>query len=110
MVRILVRVAAGLAILLLAFAIWFYANYGGTGQPFPKMGDARPRLTTELLAAFPEPPGNLAVSVSGCVFFTYHAEGHPQNALARWPELQSEHHNLERFRNRWNHLMTRKTR
>lgn len=77
MVRIFTRVAAGLAILLLAFGAWFYANYGGTGQPFPKMGDPKPRLTAELIATLPEPPGNLAVSSSGRVFFTYHAEGHP---------------------------------
>jgi hypothetical protein len=77
MVRILLRVGALLGVLLLAFTGWFYASYGGTGQPFPKMGDAKPRLTAELIATLPEPPGNLAVSATGRIFFTYHAEGHP---------------------------------
>ncbi|MBX9883793.1 MAG: hypothetical protein K2X68_02345, partial [Novosphingobium sp.] len=77
MVRIFLRVAAVLGILLIAFVGWFYANYGGTGQPFPRIGDPRPRLQAERIATLPEPPGNLAVSSTGRVFFTYHAEGHP---------------------------------
>lgn len=77
MVRILLRVAAIVGVLLVAFVAWFYANYGGIGQPFPRIGDPKPRLQAELIATLPEPPGNLAVSGTGRVFFTYHAEGHP---------------------------------
>jgi len=77
MVRTLLRIVAVVGILLGLFVVWFYANYGGTGQPFPRIGDPKPRQQAELIATLPEPPGNIAVSATGRVFFTYHAEGHP---------------------------------
>ena len=74
------RLSLALAVVLglvFIFVIWFYANYGGNGLPFPKMGDARPAMRAEIVATLPEPPGNMAVSSDGRIFFTYHAESHP---------------------------------
>ena len=58
----------------------FYWRYGGTGKPFPAMA-TEPLLSAdklEIVAKLDEPPGNLAVSETGRIFFTYHAESRPE--------------------------------
>lgn len=77
MVRRFLWVAAGFLALLSGFVAWFYLTYGGVGQRFPKLADATPVQQADLIATLPEPPGNIAVSKEGRIFFTYHAESHP---------------------------------
>jgi hypothetical protein len=64
-------------IMILAIAV--YWRYGGKGRPFPDLATAPilPDSAVEIVARLDEPPGNLAVSDTGRVFFTYHAESRP---------------------------------
>lgn len=66
------------AAFLMAFFGWFYMTYGGLGGPFPRLADPTPKVQAEIVATLSEPPGNLAVSKDGRIFFTYHAESRPQ--------------------------------
>lgn len=45
-----------------------------------------PAEALEEVAALDLPPGNLAVSADGRVFFTFHPEGGPETKLAEWVE------------------------
>ena len=59
------------------------AIYGG-GEAFPDRSST-PILDPsklELVADIPYPPGNIAVSEQGRIFFTYHPEGRPEYNLA----------------------------
>ncbi|KZZ14508.1 hypothetical protein A3750_01885 [Oleiphilus sp. HI0079] len=59
------------------------AIYGG-GEAFPDRSST-PILDPsklELVADLPYPPGNIAVSEQGRIFFTYHPEGRPEYNLA----------------------------
>jgi hypothetical protein len=71
------KVLVGLLAVPLVAVGAFYARYGGSGADFPKLADATPLQQAELIATLDEPPGNLAVSASGRIFFTHHAEGRP---------------------------------
>ena len=73
------RVAGGLAALAAILVLIFYWRYGGRGNPFPNLATTPvlPPEALEIVAELPEPPGNLAVSAAGRVFFTYHAESRP---------------------------------
>ena len=58
--------------------------YGGRGKDFPDRSTP-PKLPAgalERVAALDEPPGNLAVSAEGRIFFTYHPEARPEIKLA----------------------------
>src|SRR5690349_16654890 len=50
--------------------------YGGRGKDFPdrSTAPALPASALERVAALDEPPGNIAVSPQGRIFFTYHPE------------------------------------
>ncbi|MEO8504636.1 MAG: L-dopachrome tautomerase-related protein [Acidobacteriota bacterium] len=64
---------------LLALAIRLL--YGGRGSDFPDRS-GEPRLTGEAMeqvAALDEPPGNIAVSAQGRIFFTFHPEARPES-------------------------------
>ena len=64
---------------LLALAIRLL--YGGRGKDFPDRS-GEPRLTGEAIeqvAALDEPPGNIAVSANGRIFFTFHPEARPES-------------------------------
>lgn len=78
--RILKWTSITLFTILIVFLSWFYLRYGGTGRPFPDMSTHSrwPADSLHLVASLPEPPGNIAVSRSGRIFFTYHAESHPE--------------------------------
>jgi len=80
MKRILLWSFGGIVAVLLTVIAVFYALYGGTGKPFPRMATTpmQPNAAMEIVATLPEPPGNLAVSQSGRIFFTYHAESRPE--------------------------------
>ena len=72
---------AGLAVLLVGF-IWL--RYGG-GDPAFEDRTAEPLLAEsalELVANLKRPPGNLAVSSKGRLFFTIHSEAAPEVKLA----------------------------
>jgi sugar lactone lactonase YvrE len=60
-------------------AVVVYIRYGGTGRPFPALftQPILPASLVEVVAVLDQPPGNLAVSKEGRVFFTYHAESRP---------------------------------
>ncbi|MGL5839014.1 MAG: L-dopachrome tautomerase-related protein [Sphingorhabdus sp.] len=64
--------------LIAVFLIWFYMSYGGSGRAFPRLADPKPAVQAEIVATLPEPPGNIAVSETGRIFFTYHAESRPE--------------------------------
>jgi sugar lactone lactonase YvrE len=91
------RVIAVLVGLVLLVVIVVRVRYGG-GEPFPdRSGKARYDASAlEVVASLPLPPGNIAVSDKGRVFFTFHPEGHPQVKLAElvdgkpvpWPNLE----------------------
>lgn len=65
--------------LLIALLGAFYWRYGGRGKTFPSLATEPllPASQMEIVAKLDEPPGNLAVSKDGRVFFTYHAEARP---------------------------------
>lgn len=78
-------VVGGIVCALLLFAGFIRLRYGG-GKPFPsRISD--PELdgnVLELVAELPLPPGNIAVSPEGRVFFTFHPDGKPKTKLAEW--------------------------
>jgi Major royal jelly protein len=61
------------------FLAWFYVQYGGSGEAFNYQPTPAqwPSDSLQIVAALPEPPGNIAVSYDGRIFCTYHAEGRP---------------------------------
>lgn len=68
---------AGLIFTLLS---WLYIEYGGSGEAFTSLATKPlwPQDSLKIVATLPEPPGNLAVSKTGRIFCTYHAEGRPE--------------------------------
>jgi sugar lactone lactonase YvrE len=60
-------------------------RYGG-GDPFPQRGTvpAMAASALEVVAELPSPPGNIAVSEDGRVFFTFHPEAWPEVNVAEW--------------------------
>lgn len=75
-----------LLIVVVAGAATLRVRYGG-GEPYPDL-TASPRLgedALEVVLAYPEPIGNVAVSPEGRVFFTIHPESRPRgNKLLEW--------------------------
>ena len=85
--RILVRLGiwlgAGVALLLLA--LWF--RYGGGGEfPDRSSDPLLPGAALELVADLELPPGNIAVTDGGRIFFSFHPEAAPADpgGRARW--------------------------
>jgi sugar lactone lactonase YvrE len=68
---------------LVVGGIWL--RYGG-GEPFPdRTGPPElPASALQVVADLPYPPGNVAVSPDGRVFFTFHPEGSPPIHVAEW--------------------------
>jgi sugar lactone lactonase YvrE len=82
------RVGSRVLIALLAVAAIAYGalwwRHGG-GDPFPERALTEPLLpdsALEVVADLDLPPGNVAVSKSGRVFFTFHPEGRPEVKVA----------------------------
>jgi sugar lactone lactonase YvrE len=70
--------------LLGALALLARWRYGAGHADFPDRTSS-PRLgpdSLEVVAELPTPPGNIAVSATGRVFFTFHPEAHPRIKLA----------------------------
>lgn len=70
--------------LVAALAVTVRWRYGGGRTDFPDLTTA-PRLpgsSLEVVAELPLPPGNIAVSSTGRVFFTFHPEAHPTVKVA----------------------------
>lgn len=82
-----VKVLAGVVLLLvLALLTAIYSRYGG-GQPYPDLTTTPllPASALEPVLAFDEPIGNVAVAPDGRVFFTVHPESRPAfNRLLVW--------------------------
>jgi sugar lactone lactonase YvrE len=75
-----------IAAIALVGAAMLRVRYGG-GDPYPDLSTS-PLLAEsglEVVLAYPEPIGNVAVSSEGRVFFTVHPESRPQgNRLLEW--------------------------
>lgn len=83
--RWLLRGALWLCALLTLLVVGFKARFGGGLLLFPDLRTP-PILSTEeadrrleVVASLPVAPGNVAVSASGRIFFTFHPEGRPQD-------------------------------
>lgn len=72
-------------VLLAAVAGVLKCRYGG-GEPFPNRTTepAMPAAALEVVAELPSPPGNIAVSADGRVFFTFHPEARSEVNVAEW--------------------------
>ena len=80
--RKLAVAVAVLAAVAVALAVAVHVRFGG-GARLPDR-TAAPALgpdALERVADLPYPPGNIAVSASGRVLFTYHPDGHPPTSL-----------------------------
>lgn len=77
--KVLLYGVASVLMVVILIVIVVYARFGGTGKPFPDLSTTPifPDSIVEVVAKLDEPPGNLAVSKDGRVFFTYHAESRP---------------------------------
>lgn len=78
--RALSVLALALVALGIALAVLLRVRYGGPTLPFPdRTSQPLPGSgALEVVAALPEPPGNLAVAPDGRIFFTYHPEARPE--------------------------------
>lgn len=76
---------ATIAVVLLLLVGAVRLRYGG-GETFPNRS-GKPELDSsalEVVAELPLPPGNIAVSPEGRVFFTFHPDAKPPVKLAEW--------------------------
>jgi sugar lactone lactonase YvrE len=97
------RRLAALALLALLFAsgLGIKLRYGG-GAPFPDRSTAALREpgALQLVAELPTPPGNIAVSAGGRVFFSLHPEAHPDVKLVEWVDGRAVPYPNLAFQNR----------
>jgi len=91
MLRIVVICLFSLIVLIGLSASVLDAFYGG-GDAFPERTSVPelPEEALEKVADLPYPPGNIAVSNSGHVFFTFHPEGRPAYNLAELVEGEAQ--------------------
>ncbi len=90
MKRALKAIAILLFTLLVALAVLLRVRYGG-GEAFPDRSGP-PELSADVLevvAELPAPPGNLAVSADGRLFFSFHPEAKPEIQIAEWRDGQA---------------------
>lgn len=82
------RLAWALAalVLLAALALFLLERRYGGGEPFPdRTGPPTlPGSALEKVADLDLPPGNIALSPDGRLFFSFHPEAHPPVAVAEW--------------------------
>jgi sugar lactone lactonase YvrE len=81
--RRLVRGAAFVLVALAVLALVVRLRFGG-GQRLEDRttGPALPASALQVVADLDHPPGNIAVSAEGRVFFTFHPDGHPDTPVA----------------------------
>ncbi len=68
-----------LAVVLLFCAIGFRPAFAGPRYPNLNTPPLLQQSALEVVAELPEPPGNIAVTKEGRVFFTIHPESNPEN-------------------------------
>jgi hypothetical protein len=80
------KFALVLVLLVVALLIWVKTTFGGAVSPFPDRSTPPilPASAVETVAELPEPPGNVAVSADGRVFFSFHPEGRPSQKVVEW--------------------------
>lgn len=86
--RWLIRIAVGLAILVVVLLVSVRLRYGG-GEPYPDLSTPPilPDSALEVAASYREPIGNVAVSPDGRLFFTAHPEARPVGPrLLEWAD------------------------
>ena len=72
-------IIGGCAALAASFLVAIiYTLFGGSGAAFPDLRTPPilPAGQLKMVAELPQPPGNIAVSSGGRIFFTYHPESH----------------------------------
>lgn len=94
--KVLVRIVLGVGIALLVLAGigagLVALRYGGSGEgSFPDRSGKPlyPATLLEEVASLELPPGNLAVSRGGRLFFTFHPEARPPVQVAEWVDGQA---------------------
>jgi sugar lactone lactonase YvrE len=82
--KVLLMLLAGVAGLLLVLLIGLRVRYGGGEVGFPDL-TMEPLFSPEVLETVAEleiPPGNIAVSAGGRIFFSFHPEAWPETRVA----------------------------
>ncbi|HVR40892.1 MAG TPA: L-dopachrome tautomerase-related protein [Thermoanaerobaculia bacterium] len=82
----LARAALVLIALIVLLIITLRVRYGGDTVPFPDTSTPPllPTSAVEVVATLDEPPGNLAVTRDGRIFFSFHPEARPERKVAEW--------------------------
>ncbi len=84
MQRKMIRIAAvAIALLFLVYGLLYLRYGGGEHAPALKTPPLWQDSVLEKVADLDRPPGNIAVSESGQVYFTFHPEGGPEINVAR---------------------------
>lgn len=82
----LLRALAGVVGLVLVLLLALRLRYGGGSTDFPDLTE-EPLMAPAALETVAElqlPPGNIAVSEDGRLFFSFHPEARPQTRVAEW--------------------------
>ncbi len=107
MKKIILKISLSILTIVILFLVGFYLRFGGSGRDFPNLSGkpVLPETSLEVVAELPEPPGNLAVSKSGRIFFTYHAESRPDTKVLElvdgkpvpYPNLEMQKYSADRI-------------
>jgi sugar lactone lactonase YvrE len=87
--------------LILLLALVIRLRYGG-GQPYPDISGQPeiPASALEIAITLEEPPGNVAVSQDGRIFFTIHPESRPDTIrLGEWKNNKAVPYPNEKYQN-----------
>jgi sugar lactone lactonase YvrE len=97
------RLIVVLAVVTLAIPVIVRLRYGG-GDAFPDRSGAASLAgdVLEVVSDLPYPPGNIAVSADGRVFFTFHPQAAPPLQVVEWtdgaavpyPDAATEYHEV----------------
>ena len=82
--RWLLRISMGIVFIAVLLLAVMRIRYGGGGTDFPDLNSIAqmPASSLESVADLEYPPGNVAVSASGRIFFTFHPEAAPPISVA----------------------------
>jgi len=84
--KVLLVLVGGMAGLLAVLLIGLRVRYGGGEGGFPEL-TTEPLFSPEVLETVADlslPPGNIAVSAGGRIFFSFHPEAWPETRVAEW--------------------------
>ncbi len=89
--RILIKIFGSAGLLVLLLAMFIEVRYGGGTADFPDRTTTPlyPGGILETVADLPLPPGNLAISEDGRLFFSFHPEARPHIRVAEWKNGQA---------------------